>query len=362
MGSQCVDAAPRTLLLIPSYIPTTQLSDRPDDSPTMDYRALQVRLNAEIADHAAADADHRPLVRIARRLGRDAALAAHGFLRRRDFDVIYSNGENVGIPLGALLRSVRSRPGHVLIGHRLSPPKKRALLRAVQGAMDVVFVYAATQYEYGVRVLGWPREKLRLIPFHADHHFWQPTGQPVRRMICSAGLEWRDYPTLVDAASPIPGLQVCLGAASPWSKHRDETRGRAMPPNVTARRYTYAELRDLYATASCVVVPLYDNDFQAGVTTILEAMAVGRPVITTRTAGQKDVIRDGVNGLYVAPGDVGGLREAILRVLGDPTGSAALGAAARRTVEERMTLGHWVERLTDAILLVAAQRRSATRA
>ena len=361
MDRSCLEASPRTLLLIPSIIRTAQQIDRADDSPTMDYRALQVRLSAEIADYASADADNHPLVRLARGLGRDAALAAHGFLRRRDFDVIYSNGENVGIPLGALLGGVRSRPGHVLIGHRLSPPKKRALLRAVQGAMDVVFVYAATQHEYGIRVLGWPREKLRLIPFHADHRFWKPTGQPIRRMVCSAGLEWRDYPTLVDAASPIPGLEVRLGAASPWSKHRNETRGRALPANVTAQRYTYAELRDLYASASCVVVPLYDNDFQAGVTTILEGMAVGRPVIATRTAGQRDVIRDGVNGLYVAPGDPDALRAAIVAVLEDPSRAAALGAAARRTIEEQMTLDHWVESLTDAIMLVAAQRRSATR-
>ena len=63
---------------------------------------------------------------------------------------------------------------------------------------------------------------------------------------------------------------MSLAAASPWSKRANETEGRALPDNVTARAYNYRELRDLYASASFVVVPLYETDFQAGVTTILE--------------------------------------------------------------------------------------------
>ena len=77
---------------------------------------------------------------------------------------------------------------------------------------------------------------------------------------------------------------------------------------MDARRYEYRELRDLYAQSAFVVVPLYENDFQAGVTTMLEAMAMGKAVIATRTTGQTDVIIDGENGLTVAPGDVDGWR------------------------------------------------------
>jgi glycosyltransferase involved in cell wall biosynthesis len=336
---------PRTLLLIPSCakrgVAPLVASDR---HPTMDYHALQAELCADLADYSAVEADPRPLVRLARRAGMDAALAMHGFLRRRDYDVIFSNGENVSIPLAALFRLVRRRPAHILIGHHLSRAKKKPFLKALQSQMDSIFVYAETQRDYAQNRLGIPAGKLHLIPFHADHHFYRPIRRETRNMICSAGLEWRDYPTLLEAVKGLD-VEVRLAAASPWSKHRNETEDRALPPNVSAQRYEYEALRELYAESRFVVVPLYENDFQAGVTTILEAMSMGKAVIATRTTGQRDVIDDGRNGIYVPPGDPRALRAAIERLMADPEEAARLGANARRTVEERMTLEQWTERI-----------------
>ncbi len=98
-------------------------------------------------------------------------------------------------------------------------------------------------------------------------------------------------------------VQVVLAAASPWSKRSDTTQTRAVPPNVTVRRFSQFDLRQLYAQARFVVVPLFQVNFQAGVTTILEAMAMGKAVIVTRTPGQTDYIQEGVTGLYVPLAD-----------------------------------------------------------
>jgi glycosyltransferase involved in cell wall biosynthesis len=337
------------LLLIPSVAKRGIEEDVASNChPTMDYYALQAQLGADIADYAVIEADPHPLVRAARRGSRDVALALHGFLRRRIYDVIYSNGENVSIPLAALLRTVRRRPGHVLIGHHLSPKKKRPFLRALHPQMDAIFVYARTQLDYAVRELGIPERKLHLIPFHADARFYHPMEVPERNMICSAGLEWRDYPTMIEAVRGLD-VEVRLAAASPWSRHRNETEKRELPPNVEARRYSYYELRQLYAESRFVVVPLYDNDFQAGVTTLLEAMAMGKAVIATRTLGQRDVIEDGVNGLYVPPGDAAAMRAAIMHLLAHPEEAKRLAANARRTIEERMSLDHWAARIARAV-------------
>ena len=175
------------------------------------------------------------LARLARRVGKDAALAALGYAQRNKYDIIYTNGENVGIPLAVLLKRHRHRPGHVLIGHKVSPRKKRLLLRGLQAQMDAIFVYASTQYDFARQNLGIPASKLHLIPFHADHRFYRPlpsSPDAPARMICSAGLEWRDYPTLIEAVRGLD-VEVRLGAASPWSKHQNETEKRDLPPNVS---------------------------------------------------------------------------------------------------------------------------------
>ncbi len=353
--------SPRVLMLVPS-VAKQGIADavRGDAHPQMDYYALQAELNADLLDYAALEAQSNPLlVRLAQRAGKDAALAALGYAQRQKYDIIYSNGENVGIPLSLLLkRHGERRPGHVLIGHKVSTGKKRLLLRSLQAQMDAIFVYAATQYDFARVQLNIPESRLHLIPFHADAKFYRPlpaeTDAPPR-LICSAGLEWRDYPTLLAAVEGLD-VEVRLAAASPWSKHRNETEERVLPPNVTAKRYEYNELRRLYADSRFVVVPLYENDFQAGITTILEGMAMGKAIITTSTTGQKDAIRQGENGLYVAPGDVDGWRKAITRLLDSPEEAQRMGDQARRDMETSLSLEHWVARIAAVIRNLHARR------
>jgi glycosyltransferase involved in cell wall biosynthesis len=115
----------------------------------------------------------------------------------------------------------------------------------------------------------------------------------------------------------------------------------------------------LYASSRFVVVPLYENDFQAGVTTILEAMAMGKAVIVSRTSGQRDVIQDGVNGIYVPPGDPRALRSAILNLLEHPEEAARLGMNARKTIESAMSLELWVDRTSRVVREVGLRYASA---
>ena len=216
---------PRVLLLIPSYVKRgIEAEVAANTHPTMDYFALQARLSADIGDYGSMEADRHPLVRSARVAGRDAALAVHGFLRARNYDVVFSNAENVGIPFAALLKLLPHRPGHVVIGHRLSARKKRAVLGWLHPQMDAIFVYAATQKHYAEEVLQIPAGKLHLIPFHADTRFFHALPElPVERRISSAGLELRDYPTLVEAVRGI-GPRRAPGGREPVVQ--TEERGR----------------------------------------------------------------------------------------------------------------------------------------
>lgn len=350
----------KTLLLIPS-VEKTEIAEAVADGrhPAMDYHALQAALSeggvrADLLDYAAVEADTSPLVCLVRRVaGRDAALAVMGWQRRHQYGAIFSNGENVGIPLALLLAETRRRPAHVSIGHRLSAGKKRPFFTVLRAdrQLDTIFVYAQSQRDYAEDHLGIPFHKLDLISFQVDDRFFRPLpAVPVdENQICAAGLEWRDYPTLIEAVASMPELSVKLAAASPWSKSANDTENRTLPAHVDARRYDYDGLRTLYAQSAFVVVPLKETDFQAGVTTILEAMAMGKAVIATRTAGQTDVIIEGVTGLTVPPGDVAAWQRAIARLREDPALRERLGRNARRWVEEHATLDRWTGRLVHAL-------------
>jgi glycosyltransferase involved in cell wall biosynthesis len=67
---------------------------------------------------------------------------------------------------------------------------------------------------------------------------------------------------------------------------------------------------------------------------ILEAMALGVPVVATAVAGIPRLVRDGETGLLVRPGEVGELTQALIRVLGDAELRATLARNGRRAVKE----------------------------
>jgi glycosyltransferase involved in cell wall biosynthesis len=75
----------------------------------------------------------------------------------------------------------------------------------------------------------------------------------------------------------------------------------------------------------------------------IEALAAGRPVVATAVGGVPDVVREGVDGFLVEPGDLVGLAERLERLAADPELRARMGAAGRARVVPRYA----VDRLID---------------
>lgn len=344
--------------------------------PRKDFFALEDDLGGDVIDDATLD--ERRAWRLLRRLaGAPVAKAWLAFCRRGRYDAVLTDGEHIGLPLALLLRLCRRPPRHVTIGHLLTTPAKRAVFRWLrpQGRLDVVLVHATVQAQVAVAELGLRPEQVRLIPYQVDPAFWAPDGRAPDDLICSAGLEYRDYATLLTAVEGLP-VRVVIAAASYWSRHRRPAGDAVLPANVTVTALDYVALRELYARSRFVAVPLRPVDNQAGITTVLEAMAMGKAVIVTATRGQRDVVRgrlcttagpvgaplggpaafgctgpdaEAETGLYVPPGDPAALRAAICYLLDHPAEAMRMGAAGRRVVERWMTLDHFVARVVAAV-------------
>lgn len=92
------------------------------------------------------------------------------------------------------------------------------------------------------------------------------------------------------------------------------------------------DIRPAMAGASVYVLPSYREGTPR---TVLEAMAMGRPVITTDAPGCRETVRNGVNGLLVPTRDVDSLAAAMTILAEDSAVRSAMGAEARRIAEEK---------------------------
>ncbi|MEO8919973.1 MAG: glycosyltransferase family 4 protein [Polyangiaceae bacterium] len=308
-------------------------------------------LNADVVDFGDVDRSTNPAVKLAVRVGGlSAGVGMLGYLARKRYDAYFTTGEDIGLPLAALMQLSPVRCSHTMIAHTLFPAKKQAFFKwaRVASKFDRVLVYSTSEEQLATGQLGLPASKVERIYYHADQEFFKHDGRALEPdLICAAGQLLRDYDTLVEAVRGLP-VRVQIAAGSPWIEKKLEPRG-PLPANVSWGKLKRFELRELYARSALAVVPILQNHYQTGIATILEMMSMGKCVIATKTHGQTDTIVDGVTGVYVPPGDPAAMRSTIARLLTNPEEARRIGQAARSFMEEQAGLDVFVRRVADAV-------------
>ncbi len=101
-------------------------------------------------------------------------------------------------------------------------------------------------------------------------------------------------------------------------------------------------IRSLYAKADMFCIA----SFAEGLPVVLmEAMAMGIPCVTTGIAGIPELIRDGIDGLLVAPSDLDGLVEALAKLMGDGNLRERIGKSGRARILDQYDLSKNVQKL-----------------
>lgn len=337
----------KTLLLLGKAPSAESVRDADEGRiPRIEYVELARALDATILDYNDVDRSTHPAVRAARRLGRQWGLAMLGTLHRKEYDQFYVTGEDVGMPLAMMFHAVRTYGRATVVIHNGGTPKRRKVLRALGDAVwREVICLSDRQREVLVEEIGLPARKVLRLPQWIDERFYRPPedGKPLE-YVFSCGRESRDYPLLQLAAEGLPDVRF-RAVASGWAPHAgfDAADNLFATANVRVEHgLSYVDLREAYARARFVVVPVKDVDYAAGVTGLCEAMAMGKAVIATASPGVADYVRPGETGLVVPIGDAVALRGAIRALWDDPARCAAMGRAGRRWVEEELSVTQYV--------------------
>ena len=317
-----------------------------EEEPRSDYLLLAASMDAQIV------APQRGAARrsLAFRFYSYLSQAWRVFRRRHEYDVVLTMSEQVGLLLALLFKVARCKKTHIMVSHYMTPSRKSAFLRLlhVDSHITKFICYGTVQAAFLTRDLGVPKEKVEFVLHPKDQLFWRPMPLPEERMIFSAGMLARDYDALVEAVEGLD-VDVVIAASSPW------VNGKKGPPpgrvlgRVKFVQCTPSEMRELYARSMFVVVPLVPVNIQAGSMVIYESMAMGKAVVTTANGGNVDIVRDGETGHYVPPGDPKALRQAITRLLENPSEARRMGDRGRELVEKELNMDTYVQRVLEIV-------------
>ena len=282
-------------------------------------------------------------------------------------DVVLSTVDTVGIPLMLLARAraVRTPFVYVAIGlpERLAQLRSRRVAGAYARALGSGSAVVAYSEHEAESLRRWLCERganvpVAFIPFGVDVDAFRPGNASVDLDVVSVGADpHRDFELLLAAARSLPDVRFLVVASAEHARSLGER-----PPNVSVETdLPFDEMRDRLGRARVVALPVRDNSYSGATTVLLQAMALAKPVVVTRTAaiGTGYGLVDRENVRFAAPGNTGGFVSALGELLGDDGDARALGLRARATVEAGLDWERYVGRLSG-LLDAAAHSRDST--
>lgn len=290
-------------------------------------------------------------------------------LRRTTPAIVHSHGarSNVYARLAARLAGVRvavSTVHNSLFDYDVPPVRRRLYLlaeRVTSGLAHRVVAVSRAIADDLVRRYRLPAAKVVTIANGIDADGFVPDRLPAL-VRADLGLDTSDAVVLVAARltpqkghdvllAALPSLVarvprlVCLfsgeGPRGPALRAQADALGVARHCLFTGAR---ADVAALMAAADVVALPSRSEGMPFA---LLEAMALGRPVVATRVGGSVELVEDGHSGRLVPVDDAFALGDALAELLADRGRAHALGVNAARRVRTHFTLAGMVSRLED---------------
>jgi glycosyltransferase involved in cell wall biosynthesis len=270
-------------------------------------------------------------------------------LLRRDFDIVHVHSPAVAAAVRPLVRSMRHRPALVATEHNLWSSFGRVTRATNRASLALDDLHLAVSDE--VRDSMSPRARARTqVVVHGvpvdDLQARRADRATQRRALglrdgdiavtTVANMRWtKDYPTLLRAAVAVtaehPDVTFLAAGQGPL-----EAKIRAMAGTLGLgdRFRVLGYVEDTAALLSASDVFVLASLVEGLPIAVLEAMAVGLPVVATAVGGTPKAVTDGIEGRLVPAGQPEALATAIGEVVSQPELRASLGAAAALRVRD----------------------------
>ncbi|MDR3308875.1 MAG: glycosyltransferase family 4 protein [Tannerella sp.] len=300
-------------------------------------------------------ASNNPLHKIEKKIKFYIVQAFRAFGNDKGYDVVISHGAQSGLVYSLLnvFRSPRKRPLHVIIdvgglnGWRTNRIET-ALIKFALKSKPAFICHASIQMEQYGLIYQNVIKQARFIRFGIDMEEFHHPDCPVENYVLSFGYGARDYDTLIRAWGQIDtdAKLYIIG-----------TCNLKIPPDVILLPKTDIDTLNQYIAKSLfVALPLSYRKHSYGQTSFLQSMALGKPVIVTKTPGSVDYLIEGEGAYFVEPFDVNDLRDKINCLLGNPELIKEQGKKAAEYVRREMNEAKMAMEIYRAIREFAINR------
>jgi glycosyltransferase involved in cell wall biosynthesis len=208
-------------------------------------------------------------------------------------------------------------------------------------------------------------DRIAVVPNAVDTDHFRPDAKPdiAHPTVLSVGrlVEDKDPLNLLEgfrlAAERIPQAQFAIMGNGPL---KSEVQARIQEHSLESRIRLLPGVPDVRLAMRSAAVFVLASVREASPNVIIEAMAMGLPVVATRVGGMPELVVDGKTGILVEPGDAEGLADAVATVLADEGHRREMGLMGRQRVEEFHSLTYMVTE-TERVLLEAVREKEEKR-
>ena len=291
----------------------------------------------------------------------------------------------------ALRRVVRDRQIDIVHAHEYKTDLLGLVLARLEGVIPLATAHGWTGHSWKERRIYYPADRWLL----ARYPHVVAVSEEIRRVLLGAGARPERVTTVLNAIDPArfrrdpaqePAARAALrvaadavvfgavGRAEPQKRFdllieafvalaADRPRAHlaiagdgsslpglrrqveALSPSAAARVHLLGHRGDVAALHHAFDVFVQASDYEGTPNAVLEAMALGTPIVATRAGGTEEIAHDGRHARLVDCGDREGLVRAMAELHDDPARGQAFAAAARRRVETDLSFATRVARV-----------------
>lgn len=280
---------------------------------------------------------------------------------KHDYDIIYSANQGATYLL-AILRAIGLlRKPVVAIQHQSLKKSIFSLLfvKLILSGYDRLFCLSDGIREHLIKEFHIPENKVCLLEWGIDLPCYDKIKDKTisaikggeNSFILSAGRTYRDYQTLIKGFKNISYPLRIYSPEEPFFKNNPDISSSV---EIFTNYLSWQEILIEHAKAYAIAIPLDTTKAKSyinllGVTSLLDAMAMGKAVVMTRTIEPWiDIEKEGI-GIFVELGDEKGWQEAISYLLKHPDETREMGNRARRLCDEKYNLEIFTSRLSKLL-------------